>query len=352
MSTMLATAFRGRALRIGLALLLAVGMVLVQTRVDIARAQRNPDDLLYLPNERLLNHFTAGTSNVIADYLWVQCCTYVGRQVQSTWSFEWLQQMVNTVVRLDPYFVPAYRYGAMFLAALRQDENAALELLHRGMVLNPEAWELPYEAAMVHLLNRKGEADSAYNAAFYLTLAVDTGNAPAFVAETAASLQGQYNLISLEKEMWEKLLDSEDQLLRDMAKAKLEEVRIRRNLEVLGDLIERHRVQYGALPESLERLIEVGYIPAIEPDHQGGKYFLGPNGKAMNETLQANAARDQRSNIEEAIRAYKEKNSGFPESLEAAANSVGMPVPVVHPMPGKQWTYDPATGTLGEAADG
>lgn len=337
-----------RWLRAGIACLLAAAAVMTQFRVDAARPKQNPDDLLYLPNERLLNHFTAGMSGVIADYLWVQCCTYVGRQVQTDWNFQWLRQMIDTVVRLDPYFVPAYRYGAMFLAALRQEDDAALELLHRGMVLNPDAWELPYEAAMVHLLNRKDEPDSKYNATFYLTLAVETGNSPAYVAEVAGVLQGQYNLTGLEREMWEKVQNSDNQLLRDLAKSKLEEVRIKDNLRVLEDLIERHRVQFGEPPKTLERLIEVGYIPAITPDPLGGRYFLGPDGRAKNETLLSHAARDIRAQVEEAIRAYKDKEGSLPASLDALVASGRMGVIPPHPWPGKRWAYDAASGTVGE----
>ncbi len=337
--------------RTGIASLLAVAAVLVQFRVDATRPQRNADDLLYLPNERLLNHFTAGMSNVIADYLWVQCCTYVGRQVQTDWNFQWLHQMIETVVRLDPWFVPAYRYGAMFLAALRQEDDAALDLLHRGMVLNPDSWELPYEAAMVHLLNRKDEPDSKFNAAFYLTLAVETGNSPTYVAEVASALQGQYNLIGLEREMWEKVQSSDNQLLRDLAQSKLEEVRIKNNLRVLEDLIERYRVQFSKPPISLDQLIEVGYIPAIEPDPLGGRYFLGPDGRAKNETLLSRATRDARTQLEEAIRAFKEKQGRFPTSLEELTRSGQAVALMPHPWPGKLWIYDSVTGTVADAAE-
>lgn len=341
----------GRALRAGAALLLAAAVIAVQMRIDALRPARDPDDMAYLPNERLLTHFTGGLSNVMADYIWVQCCTYVGRQVKSTWNFEWLRQMVETVVRLDPYFVPAYRYGAMFLATLKAEDEAALDLLHRGMIINPDAWELPYEAAMVHLLNRREEADSKYNAAFYLKLAVETGKAPGYVADVASSLQGQYNLIGLEKDMWEKVKDSEDPFLSGLARTKLEEVGIRSNVQVLNDLIERYRVQHGSMPTRIEQLVEAGYIPAIQPDPQGGRYFLGPDGQALNETLLGNAAREQRGHIENAIKRFRETHGTNPASLDDLVGPEMFPQAPTHPWPGKQWRYDPATGALEEATE-
>lgn len=345
------SARKSRVVRAGAALLLAAAVIAVQTRIDPLRPARDPDDMAYLPNERLLTHFTGGLSNVMADYIWVQCCTYVGRQVKSTWNFEWLRQMVETVVRLDPYFVPAYRYGAMFLATLKAEDEAALDLLHRGMIINPDAWELPYEAAMVHLLNRREEADSKYNAALYLKLAVETGKAPGYVADVASSLQGQYNLIGLERDMWEKVKDSDDPFLSGLARTKLEELGIRSNVEVLNDLIERYRVEHGSMPTRIEQLVEAGYIPAVSPDPRGGRYFLGPDGQALNETLLSNAAREQRGHIENAIRRYRETHGKNPASLDELVGPDMFAQAPAHPWPGRQWRYDPATGALEETAE-
>lgn len=335
--------------RITAAAALAVCAVAVQYRVVENQPQRDPDDLLYLPNQNLLTHFTAGLTPVVADYLWVQCCTYVGRQVRSEWDFQWLRTMVETVTRLDPYFVPAYRYGAMFLASLKQDPQTALDLLRQGMVANPTAWELPYEAAMIYLLNYKDAPDSKYNAAFYLSLAVETGNAPAYVAETAASLNGQYNLVGLERKMWEAMANSDDELLRNLAHTKLEEVRIKQNLDVLNEVLERYRVAQGQPAQSLEDLVAKGYMKAIPPDQFGGSYFLGPDGRALNSTLLDNAARDTRKSLEAAIGKFREQQGRPPSALEDLLAGGYLPVLPPHPWPGRQWRYDAATGSLGES---
>jgi hypothetical protein len=331
--------------RTAAALALAVCAVAVQVRLVDNSPQRNADDLLYLPNERLLNHFTAGLGPVVADYLWVQCCTYVGRQVQTEWDFQWVRTMVQTVVRLDPYFVPAYRYGAMFLTSLKQEPDAALELLHRGMVLNPDAWELPYEAAMIYLMNYKDQPDARYNAAFYLALSVDTGNAPAYVVETAASLQGKYNLIGLERKMWEAMANSEDGLLRDLAHTKLEEVRIRQNMDVLNEVLERYRVEQGAPADSLDDLVTRGYMKDIPGDIFGGRYLLGPDGRAMNSTLLDNQARDQRKVIESAVRKFEAQHGAPPRDLAQLVAEGFMPAQE-HPWPGKEWRYEPGRGVV------
>lgn len=332
--------------RVAAALVLVLCAVAMHYRVAESAPRREPDDLLYLPNERLLTHFTAGLSPVIADLIWVQCCTYVGRQVQTEWDFQWLQAMLDTVVRLDPYFVPAYRFGAMFLSSLKAEPDAAMDLLQRGMVINPQAWELPYEAAMIYLLNRRNEPDSAYDAAFYLALAVDTGNAPAHVAETAAALQGKYNLIGLERKMWEAMANSDDGLLRDLARTKLEEVRIKQNIDVLNQQLEKFRQEHGAMAQSLDELVSKGYMREIPPDVFGGKYLLGPDGQVINSTLLDNAARDARTVIENAIGRYREQEGHAPDTLEQLVQKGYLPALPAHPWPGKEWFYESTWGVL------
>jgi hypothetical protein len=221
---------RALALPLLAAALLYAGVVASQTRLDAARRAMAPpgEELLYLPNERLLTHFTAGMSGVIADLLWIQCVQYTAAEAKGARNFTWLNHMVNTVVRLDPHFTDAYRYGGMFLAALKADDNASLDLLHRGMIMQPMAWELPYEAAMVYLLNRRDAPEGPKRAAIYLARSAATGKAPPFVADIAAQLQGEYNLLDVEEQMWRNILRSPDALLHDLALEKLRELERRR----------------------------------------------------------------------------------------------------------------------------
>lgn len=185
------------------------------------------EELLYLPNERMLTHFTAGMSSVIADLLWLRCVRYVAEETRGGRNLEWLEQMLHTVTRLDPHFVDAYRFGGLFMAALRAEDDAGLELLHRGIVRNPYAWELPNECAMIYLLNRRNRSDATQQAAKYLAMAVKTGRAPAPVADLASKIQGHHNMLDVEFEMWSGMAESDDQLLRELAKQKLMELKAR-----------------------------------------------------------------------------------------------------------------------------
>lgn len=232
---------------------LALAVVFAQTRLDAARATVK-DELLYLPNEKLLNHFTGGMDSIVADLIWLRCIQYTAAELKGERGFTWLNHMLATCVRLDPYFKDVYRYGGIFLASLRADDDASLRLLEQGCVQQPEAWELPYEIAMVYLLNRKDEPGSRDRARKYLTLSADTGNAPAFVADLVDKLRDTSDVgdTAIEREMWAKLAGSDDQLLRDMAHRELIELDLRDACRVLTERATAYTQRTGAKIESLE----------------------------------------------------------------------------------------------------
>jgi len=185
------------------------------------------DELLYLPNEKLLTHFTGGMSSIIANMLWLRCVRYIAEEAKGARNFEWLEEMLHTVVRLDPYFVDAYRFGGLFLAALKAEDDAGLALLHKGIKQNPNAWELPYECAMIYLLNRRDHPHASIRAAHYLAMSAATGEAPPFVADVASKLQSEHNLVEIEFEMWARMAQSNDAFLRELAETKLQELQQR-----------------------------------------------------------------------------------------------------------------------------
>lgn len=344
---------RKTALPLALALL-AMLAVCAQVQVDRVKPVRK-DELVYLPNEKLLTHFTAGLSSVIADFLWLRCVQYTGAEIKGDHDYAWLSQLLNTVVRMDPYFKDAYRFGGMFLAALKADDSAGLDLLQRGMVERPDAWDLPYEAGMIYLLNRRDAPESQRMAAYYLGMSAATGKSPHIVAETASALQGKYNLDDIESEMWTSLKQSGDKVLRALAERKEKELQIRQNLRVLDDNAKRFMDEKGYPPLSLEELIATGYFgeqakakpEMLMNDILGGHYFIGPGGKALNTSL-LDSKRDQDlGNLRDAVKQYKEDKGTFPPTLDALVDKYAAQISP-HPYPKKAWTYNPLTGEVGD----
>ena len=330
---------------------LIVGLVFVctvtsQREINRIRQREFDDELLYLPSDKLLNHFTAGMASVIADVLWVRCIQYTTEHFKKDRKFTWLNHMCAITTRLDPHFVGVYRWGGMFLAALKADDNASIELLQRGMVANPEAWELPYEIAITYLLNRRDRPDSPIEAARYLGMAVETGNAPAFVVKLAADLEAKHDLSTIERSTWENMLKSDDKFLQQLATRKLQEVSLREICVQFDKAIEAYSARYGQPPKQLQDLVTGGIFSGIPEDPLGGKYFIDAAGKVQNTTILDERTDRARTIIQNYLDFYKSRTGNWPPDLQALVAPNGMTEIPPHPYADRTWKYDPQTGKV------
>lgn len=314
--------------------------------IDSTRAAEGMDDILYLPNEKLLVHFTAGLDSVIANLIWLHCIQYTALEHRGQRYFTWLEHMLFTATRLDPYFVDVYRLGAIFLAALRADPDASLRLAEAGMRMNPRAWQLPYEAAMNYLLNKRDHPDSRYYAAQYLSMSVATGRAISGVASLAAKLQTEFDLIELEQDVWREMLESEDAFLRELAKRKLAEIELRELSRILNRQRRQFEEEVGAPLPSLEALVAAGLINYVPEDPLGGEFFIGADGRIHNTTLLDDKVIRVRNPIINQIDAYRQHHDQWPPDLDTLVNLGYIAEIPEHPYPGRRWQYDPATGKI------
>lgn len=322
------------------------GIIVAQRQIDAVKHKDFYDELLYLPNEKLLDHFTAGMSSVIADFLWIRCIHYTSQHFKTDGKFTWLNHMCNVITRLDPYFVSVYRYGGIFLASLKADNDASIDLLKRGMVKNPDAWELPYEIAMTYLLNRADQPDSPIHAAKFLGMAVETGNAPTFVAEVAASLQAAHDLTDIERAMWEKTRASGDAFLRALAERKLVELDLRGLCVELTKAVAAYTARSNAAPARLEVLVSAGLIDRIPADPLGGSFFIDPHGVVQSTTVLDSRVERACNTLRSAISAYNKAQGHFPSALEDLLKTHTLQSIPPHPYPGRTWQYDPSNGSV------
>lgn len=339
------TAFR-QAIAFTAALAVFGVAVFAQRAANEVRVEAEGEEILYLPNQKILNHFTGGLNSVVADLLWLRCIQYVGQENKGDRNFTWLNQMLETVVQLDPYFGDAYRYGGMFLASLRADDDAGIDLLERGFIANPDNFQLPYELAMIFLLNRKDEPGAKERATHYLSMAAAIEGCPEFIRDLATKLQGQYNLVEVEREMWQRMAEGDDKLLRELGQRKLVEMDIRKAVENLNQAVLVFNQRQGRFPVSLDEMVQAGLIKSLGADPLGGSFFLGEDGVIRNTTLLDEEKNNRLKTIRNQINAFQNRSGRWPETLEElSARGQATAIPE-HPYPGERWRYDGATGTV------
>ena len=334
--------------------LLSAGVVLaflalgfMQMRMDSIRSVKEADEARYLPNEKLLGHFTAGMSSVVADVLWLKSIQYIAKHFRSDQDYEWLKHIFTMIFRLDPYFEGAYRYAGIFLPALQGDYESALAFLEQGMMNCPFSWRIPYETAMIWLVNLKNRPDSEEQAARYLALAVATGKAPEFVGEVAVNLQAKHNLEDIEQKMWEEAARGGDKFVRELAQYKLQLVDIRRVCKRLDELVVKLSKQQGRAVASLDELVAAGVLPGVPADPLGGRFLLSPGGKVLNTSLLDDEKKEWVQDLNARIRRFKDEQGRLPVNLrEIVEKGYCLPDLPPHPYPGGEWGYDPVAGKV------
>lgn len=333
-----------------LPLVLALGLSVnygAQQRIDAMRDAQFDEELLYLPNEQLLQHFTGGMSSVVASLLWLRCIQYTTETFGEGRKLEWLNHMSHTITRLDPHFVDVYRYGGIFLAALEADDDASIELMRKGMLNNPHAWELPLEIAMVYLLNRRDQPDSARHGARYLAMAVATGKAPQHVTTFAQNIQLQHNLPEIERAMWMDTLETaRDDFMRELAQRKLDELGIRETCSALTGAVEQFEAKTGRLPSGFDELVRTGHIDQKPRDPLGGSYLIAPDGEVQNTVLLDDAVERRMNRIRADLRRFKEAHGRYPEELDEMVRKRDIGFIPDHPYYGRDWNYDPVSGEV------
>lgn len=319
-------------------------LVPTQRHINAERKTGFDEHLLYLPQKDLLTHFTAGLNGVVADVLWLKCIQYTMRHFKTDSKFTWLNQMCIMVTTLDPYFVDAYRYGGIFLAALKADDDASLKLLERGAIKNPDRWELPYEMATVYLLNRREEPGSAKLAARYMMIAAETGTAPKSVVEFAADLSAQHNLGDLEASIWQNMLHSPQKMMRELAARKLKELALRSDCVALTRALAVYRGKVGSPARRLSDLVSAGVVRALPTDPLGGSFIIDAAGKVQATTLLKVTMKRRLNELRADLREFRHKEGRWPKTLEEMKeNGVTAFIPA-YPYAGGRWTYDAQTG--------
>ena len=313
-----------------------------QARMNELHEQTFDEELLYVPNEKLLNHFTGGMSSVVADLLWLQCIQYTAQQWRGEAKFTWLNHMCQTITRLDPQFKGVYQWGGMTLAILKGDPNASIDLLKSGVPHCPDAWELPFEIARTHVLNNHDEE----RAAIYLAMAVATGDAPEHVFMWAENLKAKHNMFDVERSMWQDILATgKKPHMREKAERKLVEVDLRELCSILTPVSDAYRERTGRAPTSMRDLQTAGLIEGEPTDPLGGSFIFDAEGTVYSTTVLDGLQEERLRMLRAAVEKYHEQEGHWPDSMKTLSAWIPIGAPP-HPYPGQDWTYDPATGEI------
>lgn len=208
-----------------------VAVVALSRFMDERRAAaeaRDEEERLYLTG-KTLKRMSLGFNGLVADWYWMRSLQYVGNKVLnhkgavqiddlSALDMRLLYPLLDTATTLDPQFLVAYKYGAVVLPAINEEQ--AIKLIRKGMQENPDDWRLYQHLGYIYW--KRGDfkaAGETYGAGAKKPLA------PRWMREMSARMEAEGGSRATAREIYTRLYEeTDDAKVRDLLARRLMQV--------------------------------------------------------------------------------------------------------------------------------
>lgn len=232
-------------------------------------ARRNPsaliEDTLYISSGKALKRLSLGFDGLVADLYWLRTIQYFGRKAQqvkgvrtindvSGWRLDLLEPMLNITTELDPHYIAAYRFGALFLPDI--NPAGAIRFAERAIRDNPNEWRLYQDLGYIYWMQgRFREASETYERGSRVP------GAPGWMKTMSANMLVKGGDRETARAMFEKIYEqSTDEFSKQLSLTRLKSLRAEDEMTFFNKLVAEYREKTGACPESL-----AGLIRALSP---------------------------------------------------------------------------------------
>lgn len=235
------------------------------------RVQVRIQELSQLPRGDYLKPALLGFHHLGADVLWLKLVQVLGNKRNSADEYEWMAHALEVITTLDPQYGDAYYTGGVILGDLAHRADLANRLLGRGAEANPNDWRLPFLLGYNHYFLM---GDSSKGAEYLMRAASLPGH-PAYLSGLATRLAAEAgNPITALAFLEARLRETQDQQMREFFMARMKEVMIERDVQLLDRSVESYQEIHGTLPATLEALVHARILAAIPAEPFGGEYLL------------------------------------------------------------------------------
>jgi tetratricopeptide (TPR) repeat protein len=265
---------------------LAVSMcasMIVLRRVDQIRPQGTLDDVLYINSPKVVKRMSLGYDGLMACIYWTRAVQYFGnRHFEYSRTYNELAPLLEITTTLDPQLLPAYQFGASFLAPKPPNgagqPDRAIQLMEFGIQHNPDDWHLYYALGFVYYTELKDYAKASR--------AFDSGSqvsgAHPFMKVLAARMAQHAGDLQTARMLWSATFEtSHDPQVRDNALEHLRDLQVDEDVTNLESAVTRFGERTGRLPSSMAELILAEKLPGIPVDPDGNPYKLTSDGRIL-----------------------------------------------------------------------
>lgn len=273
----------GRVNAVAIAVLLfsMAGGVAMLHAIDQMRRASPPQEALYISSPKVLRRLSLGYTGLLADIYWTRAVQYFGEQHHAgSGDFRLLAPLLEVTTELDPRLLPAYQFGANFLAPQPPNgaglPGAALSLMKFGIAHNPGQWRLYYNLGFLYYTELK-DYPKAADAFMQGAQLPGTNEFMPILAARMAQHAGEFDTARM---LWFTTYQStKDVDVRQNAVDHLRALQVDEDVTRLEQVVEKYRQQNGRLPASMADLDRAGFIHGTPTDPAGRRYKLMTDGR-------------------------------------------------------------------------
>jgi len=257
--------------------------ILLLRNADRLRPRDASDDVLYLNSPQLIRRGSLGFDGLMACIYWTRAVQYFGeRHFNHNQSYNELAPLLQIATTLDPQLMPAYEFGASFLAprppAGAGEPAQAVQLMEYGIAHNPDNWRLYYDLGFVYYTELKDykKASEAFDRGSRVP------NAHPFMKLMAARMAENAGDFTTATMLWTATYQNNKQKeIRENALDHLRSLRVDEDVTNLQAAVTRFGDRTGRLPSSMAELAAAEHLPGIPVDPDGHPYQLDPDGRVL-----------------------------------------------------------------------
>jgi hypothetical protein len=279
--------------------------------LQIVRDARMPivpvDRLLYITSGDVMKKVALSYDALLADVYWIRAIQHYGGDRMSNIEkrYELLYPLLDLTTSLDPRFMMAYRFGAIFLmepypgGAGRPD--LAIGLLEKGITHTPDKWQYYLDIGFVYYWR----LSDYRHAAEWFRRGGDLPDGPWWLRSYAAVMLAKGGDRQSSRFLWLNLYQtSQDDWIRNTAQLRLRQLDALDQIDQLYRIVGEYRQRAGRLPQTWTDVVAARLLRGVPLDPSGIPYLL--------DTLTGNVTVSSRSRL-------------YPLPVEPTANAAQTP---------------------------
>jgi tetratricopeptide (TPR) repeat protein len=255
--------------------------ILLLHDIDEIRPRATMADVLYLSSPKILERASLGFDGLMACIYWTRTVQYFGhRHFLHSHTYDELAPLLEITTTLDPHLIPAYEFGASFLAPAPPNGAGepvrAIELMKYGIQHNPDNWHLYYDLGFVYYTELKDYK----RAGAVFDLGSRVANAHPFLKILAAQMAEHASEYATARMLWTATYESTSEpYIRQNALEHLRAIRVDEEVTNLEAAVARFEQANGRVPANLWELAAAEHLTGLAVDPDGEPYDLTFDGR-------------------------------------------------------------------------